>query len=72
MNVIAKMRSESHLPEAPLEGPKIFAFYAVPDDDEQPAPSYRLPIGDVSADILADIDDHISSTTTGMRLKKVT
>ena len=26
-------------------------------DDDQPATSYKLPIGDVSADILADIDN---------------
>ena len=33
--------------------------------------SYRLLIGDVSVDILADTDEHISSTTTGVRSKKV-
>ena len=41
------------------------------DDNEQQASSYLLPMGDTSADILAVIDDPISSTTTGMQLKKV-
>ena len=71
VNVIVQMKSESRLPEAPLEGCKIHGFCEGLDDDEQPESSYRLPIGDASADILADIDDHISSTTTGMRSKKV-
>ena len=30
-----------------------------------------MPVGDASAGVLADIDDGISSTTTGMRSKKV-
>ena len=39
--------------------------------DEHLESSYRLPIWDASADILADINDRISSTTTGIWLKKV-
>ena len=33
--------------------------------------SYRLPIGDASADILTDLDDCISPRTSGMQSKKV-
>ena len=40
------------------------------EDDEQPASSYCLPVGGVSTDILADIDDRISSPS-GLRSKNV-
>ena len=70
-DVIDKKRSESHLPEAPSEGRKIRGGFAGLNADEQPSLLYRLPIGDASADIFTDIGDRISSTTSGMRLKKV-
>ena len=65
------MQSESCLPEALSEGCKIRSFRAGLDDDEQLVSSYWLLIGDAPADIFADIDDCISSTTTGMHSKKV-
>ena len=71
MNVISQMQSESRLPEVPLEGRKILGFHVGLDNDEQLASSYRLPIGDAAADILANIDDLISLTTFGMQSKKV-
>ena len=69
VSVITQMRLASSLPEAPSEGRKIYGFRVGLDGDEQPVSSYRLPIGDVSADILANIDDHIFLTTFGMRSK---
>ena len=39
--------------------------------DDHATSFYRLPAGGVSADILEDIDDHISSPPSGMRSKKV-
>ena len=71
VDVIARICTESDLPPAPLEGWRIWSFRAGLDADEQPSSSYRLPIGDVSADILADVDYHVSSITTGMHFKKV-
>ena len=65
------MQSESRLPEVPSEGRKILGFHVGLDNDEQLASSYRLPIGDAAADILANIDDLISLTTFGMQSKKV-
>ena len=69
--MVAHMRSVNDLPEAPSEGRKIRRFCAAWDDGDQPASSYHLPVRGTSADILLDIDDLISSTTTGMRSKKV-
>ena len=37
----------------------------------QPAASYKMPIGGASADILADIDTRVSSSSSGMRSRKV-
>ena len=66
------MCMESNLPPTPSEGSKIWSFRAGLDTDEQPSSSYRLPVGDASADILADINDGISSSTiVGMCSKKV-
>ena len=70
-HVIDKMPSVSCLPEAPSKGRKICGFHAGLDDEEQPASLYRLLIGDASVDILADTDDSISSTTSGIQSKKV-
>ena len=62
---------ESRLSEAPLEGRKIRGFHAGLDNNEQSESSYRLPIGDALADILANIDDRFPSTTSGVQSKKV-
>ena len=48
---------------------KICGFRASLEYDEQPASSYRLPIGGTPSDILADINDQISSPPSGMRSK---
>ena len=71
IHVIDKMLSVSSLMEAPSEGRKILSFCKGRDDEEQPASSYMLPIGDASVDILANIDDHISSTAARMQSKKI-
>ena len=71
VDVIAHMHMESDLPPAPLEGCKIQGFCAGLDVEEQPSSSYRLPIGDASVDILANIGDCISSSTSGMCSKKI-
>ena len=64
------MGSLNELPEAPSESCKIHGFH-VALEDEQPASSYHLPIGSASGDILSDIDDLISSPSSGMHSKKV-
>ena len=50
------------LPEAPSESRKIRNLVAA---------SYKLPFGGASADILTDIDDRVSSTSSGMYSCKV-
>ena len=63
--------SLNELPEASLESRKIRGFRVALEDNDQPASSYCLPVGGASGDILADIDDCISSPSSGMRSKKV-
>ena len=57
VDVIGKMRSVLRLLEAPSEERKIHGFCAGLDAEEQPVSSYSLPIGDPSADIMANIYD---------------
>ena len=71
VSVVAILGSLNEFLEAPSESRKIRGFRAAMEDDNQPASSYRLPAGGVSGDILLDIDDHISSPSSGMRSKKV-
>ena len=71
VDVVVHMWSVNDLLEAPSENHKILGFRAMLDDDDQLALSYCLPVCGESADILADINDHILSTSTGMRSKKV-
>ena len=40
-------------------------FHAGQDLEDQPSYSYSLPMGDASADVLADIDDRISLSSCG-------
>ena len=61
----------TRLPEASSESPKIRGFMAALEDNDQPAASYKLAIGGASADILANIDDRVSFTLSGMRSRKV-
>ena len=68
--VVAHLYSVNELLEAP-ENRKIHCFQAALDDEDQPVSSHRLPVGGALADILADIDDCVSSPFTGMHLKKV-
>ena len=65
------IRDICSLPPVPSEWRKICSFCADRDLDDQPSASYCLPVGDVSADILAGIDDHIFSSSFGMQPKKV-
>ena len=67
--VVANLRSLNELPEAPSESCKIRGFRAVLEDDDLLTSLYRLPVGGASADILADIDDRISSLSLGMHSK---
>ena len=46
-------------------------FHAAVEVDDQPASSYKMPIGGVSADILADIDNKVLSTLSRMHSRKV-
>ena len=57
----------SELLEAPSENRKIRGFRAALDGNDQPASSYCLPVGGASV----DIDDCISSPSSGMPSRKV-
>ena len=59
------------LPPTPAEGKEMLGFRVAQDPDSHPSSSYHLPMGDTSPDILADIDDCISSPLLGMWLKEV-
>ena len=71
VEVFSWIRDICSLPPVPSEWRKICSFCADRDLDDQPSASYCLPVGDVSADILAGIDDHIFSSSFGMQPKKV-
>ena len=71
VSVVSHLRSLIGRPEAPSEGRKIHGFMVVLEDDDQPAASYKLSIGGASADILADIDNRVSSVSSGMHFCKV-
>ena len=71
MSVVTNLCSLNGLPEEPLESHKIHGFDAAVENDDQPASSYKLPIGRASADILTDIDDRVLSALSGMRSRKV-
>ena len=62
---------QSRHSQSPSKSCKICGFHAALEDDDQPAFSYRLPVGGASGDILSDIDDHILSPSLGMCSKKV-
>ena len=64
------MWSLNELPEA-SENHKISGFRSVLEDNDQPTSSYHLLVDGASTDILADIDDRVSSSSSGMHLKKV-
>ena len=61
----------NELLEAPSESRKIHRFCVALEDNDQSASSYYLPVGGASGDILSDIDDCISSPSSGMLSKKV-
>ena len=69
VDVVGWIRYYGSLPHAPSESCKIRGFKAALDVDDQPSCSYLLPMGDSSSDIFLNIDDCISSITSGMRLK---
>ena len=72
VHVVSQLCSLGRLPEALSEGCKIRGFMAALEDDNLPAASsYKMPIGGASADILADIDSRISSSSSGMHSRKV-
>ena len=60
MAVVAHLYSLNGLPEASSESCKIRGFRTALVNGNQPAASYKLTIGNVSADILTDIDDWVS------------
>ena len=68
--VAATLHSLNEPLEAPSESHKVCGFSAALEGDNQSALLYRLPVGGASEDILADIDDRISSPS-GMCLKRV-
>ena len=70
-SVVTTLRSPNELPEAPSEGRKVRGFRAALEDDGQPASSYKMPVHGASADILAGIDNRVSSPSLEMRSKKV-
>ena len=70
VSVVSHLRSLTGLPEAPSEGRKIRGFIAALEDNDQPAASYRLPVVGEFADILANIDNWVS-TSSRMRSHQV-
>ena len=58
--------SYAALPLALSEGKKMHGFHVGQDPDDQPSSSYDLFMGDASSDLLRNINDHISSPSTGM------
>ena len=70
VSVMATLRSLNGLMETSSENHKIRGFWAALEDDEQPASSYRLPVGDASSDILADIDDRVLSPSSACTRKR--
>ena len=71
INVIACIFKTCNLLPAPSEGNKICSLHTGLNADEQPSLSYWPPIRDVLAEILSDLNDCISPTTTGRLSKKV-
>ena len=65
--VVTTLRCLNESPEALSESRKIHGFHAAVKDDSQPASSYKMLVGSVSA----DIDDRVSSTSLGMSSQKV-
>ena len=59
------------LPPAPSEGRKICGFNVVLDPDDHRSSHFCLTVSNASAGILADIDDHVSSSSSGIQSKKV-
>ena len=70
VGVIAWICDICDLPPAPSESHKIRRCRAGPDAEDQPSSSCQLLVGDVSADILVDLDHHISTASLGMHSKK--
>ena len=70
VSIMVTLQSLNDLPGSFRE-PQDSRIQATLEDDEQPALSYRMPVGCASADILADIDYWVSSPSSGMRSKKV-
>ena len=68
---MATLRSLSELQETPSESLKISGFCAALEDDDQPASSYNLPVSGASGGVAADIDNCISSPSSGMCSNKV-
>ena len=50
---------------------KIRGFHLALEDDTQPSASYKLPIGDASANIVGDIDYRVSSMSSVISSRKV-
>ena len=67
VSVVDNLHSLNELLEALSESQKIRSFHAALEDDDQPAASYKLPIGDASA----DIDDKVLSMSSGVHSQKV-
>ena len=68
--VVATLRSQNELSEAPSGSRKICGFCAALEDDDQSASLCHLPVGSALGDIFSAIDDRVLSPS-GMRLKKV-
>ena len=71
VSVVATLWSLNELPEAPSESCNIRGSRAALKEDDQPASLYHLPVGSASGDILSDVNDRISSPSSGMSSKKV-
>ena len=65
VKVVSWICDNCELLPAPSEGGKINGFHAGLDPEDQPY-FYCLLIGNASTDILADVDDCVSSSFSGM------
>ena len=66
VSVVTTLRFLNELPEAPSESCKICGFWAAVKDDDQPASSFKMPVGGAAV----DIDDRVSSPSSRLCSKE--
>ena len=72
VTAVAMLRSLNELPEDPSGSCKICGFCVASEDDDQPASSYRLPVGGtfgISSLILMNVSRHLLWPCTPRRCR---